>query len=262
MKNKIIAIAAFSALSLGAFAGGKQEAKKTEQKPVEIIISAAASLTDAMNELIALYKTVEPSVTVTPTYGSSGSLQKQIEQGAPADLFFSAAVKQMQALDDQSLLLPGTRKNMLVNSLVLVTPKDKTDISAFTDAATDKIKQIAIGEPASVPAGQYAMQAFTSLGIADAVKAKSVYAKDVRQVLAYVESGEVDAGAVYATDAATSKSVRVAAAAPDGSIAPVVYPAAVVKTSANPEVAKKFLDWLSGPDAGAVFVKYGFAIAK
>jgi len=249
------------ALVLGAslFAGGAKESDSSAAQ-TEIIISAAASLTDAMNELIAKYKTVAPNVTVTPTYGSSGSLQKQIEQGAPADLFFSASPKQMNALQDQKLIVAETRKDVLENKVVLVTPKDKTGISDFTDAGTAKIAQIALGEPSSVPAGQYAEQVFTSLGIYEVVKAKAVFAKDVRQVLSYVEAGEVDAGVVYATDAAISKGVTVSAVAPVGSHSPVIYPAALVSGSANPEVAKAFLAWLSGPDAALVFSKYGFSV--
>jgi molybdate transport system substrate-binding protein len=229
----------------------------------EIIISAAASLTDAMNELIVAYQKVKPDITVTPTYGSSGSLQKQIEQGAPADLFASASPKQMNELEKEGLLLEGTRKNFAENTVVLIIPAGAKGISAFTDAGTDKIKQIALGEPTSVPVGQYAEQVFTSLNILDKVKAKAVYAKDVRQVLSYVEMGEVDAGVVYATDAAISKKVTVVAIAPEGTHKPVIYPAAVIKDSRHPDAAKGFLKWLSSsPEAGKILVKYGFAIAK
>jgi molybdate transport system substrate-binding protein len=224
----------------------------------EIIVAAAASLTDTLNELITLYQKEKPDVKVTPTYGASGSLQKQIEQGAPVDLFISAAAKQMDALQKANLVVADTRKNLLENQVVLVVPASKTGIASFADAGTDKVRQIALGEAASVPAGQYAEQIFTSLTILDAVRAKAVYAKDVRQVLAYVEAGEVDAGVVYATDALTSKGVKVAAVAPAGSHSPVVYPAAVVSASANAGTARDFLQWLSGTGAKAVFAKYGF----
>jgi len=245
------------ALTGGLFGQTKSAA---DTKQVEIIIAAAASLTDAMNEAISLYGKSVPSVKITPTYGSSGSLQTQIEQGAPVDVFFSAATKQIKALDDKGLLVSASKKELLRNALVLVTPLDKTAITSFADAGTDKVKQIALGETSSVPAGQYALQVFTTLGIVDAVKAKAVYAKDVRQVLAYVEAGEVDAGVVYATDAAISKKVRVAAKAPEGTSDPVIYPAALVKAGTKQADAQKFLDWLSGKEADAIFTRYGFIV--
>jgi len=251
--KKIVCLFLAALMTAGLFAGDKK---------TEIIIAAAASLTDAMNEIIVLYNKENPDITVIPTYGSSGSLQKQIEQGAPADVFFSAAPKQMNDLGEKGLILDGTRKDMLENTIVLVTPKSKKKINSFSDAGTDKIGQIAIGEPKSVPAGQYAQQVFTFLNLWDTVTAKAVYAKDVRQVLTYVESGEVDAGVVYATDAAIAKNVRIAATAPKGSHQPVLYPAAVVNGSAHPEEAKAFLVWLSGLKASAIFTRYGFLVIK
>lgn len=227
--------------------------------PTEIIVSAAASLTDAMNELIVAYQKVAPDVKVTPTYGSSGSLQKQIEQGAPADLFFSAAPKQMNALQQQGLIATETRVDLLENSVVLIVPKgNKIGLTKFEELATPKVKQIALGEPTSVPVGQYSEDIFKNLALLDAVKGKAVYAKDVRQVLTYVEMGEVDAGIVYATDATISDKVQVVAVAAAGSHAPIVYPAAVVKASTNPKAAGAFLQWLKSPAAKTVFQKYGF----
>lgn len=256
------AIASTALMAIGIAGNSTAEGRVDTTPKTEIIIGAAASLTEAMNEIIGLYKTENPELTVTPTYASSGSLQKQIEQGAPIDVFFSAAAKQMTDLSDKGLILEGTKKDMLENTVVLITPKSKKKITSFEDAGTDKIKQIAIGEPKSVPAGQYAEQIFTYLKMWNAVSAKAVFAKDVRQVLTYIEAGEVDAGIVYATDAAIAKNVRVAAIAPKGSHAPVVYPAAVIKGSANPEAAKAFLAWLSSPKAAAVFTRYGFVVLK
>lgn len=228
----------------------------------EIIVSVAASLTETMNELIGMYKKVKPDVTIVPTYGSSGSLQQQIEQGAPVDIFISASPKQVDALAKQGLILEDARKNIVENKVVLIVPKSKKGITRFEDAATDKIKQIALGEPSSVPVGQYSEEIFTALGILDKVKPKAVYAKDVRQVLTYVEIGEVDAGIVYATDAAISKKVTVIATAPEGTHKPVIYPATVIKGSAQPQVAKAFLTWLSSAEASKIFVKYGFTVVK
>ncbi|OIP53050.1 MAG: molybdate ABC transporter substrate-binding protein [Fibrobacteres bacterium CG2_30_45_31] len=256
MSNKIrsrILLSSIIALSASTFAATPK---------TEIIVSAAASLTETMNELIEMYKKVKPDVTITPTYGSSGSLQQQIEQGAPVDIFISASPKQVDALAKQGLILKDTRKNIVENKVVLIVPKSTKGITQFEDAATDKIKQIALGEPSSVPVGQYSEEIFTALGILDKVKPKAVYAKDVRQVLTYVEMGEVDAGIVYATDAAISKKVTVIATAPEGTHKPVIYPAAVVKTSAQPQVAKTFLAWLSSAEASKVFVKYGFTVVQ
>lgn len=258
MSNKIQSrILLSSILSLSLSASTFAATPKTE-----IIVSAAASLTETMNELIEMYKKVKPNVTITPTYGSSGSLQQQIEQGAPVDIFISASPKQVDALAKQGLILKDTRKNIVENKVVLIVPKSTKGITQFEDAATDKIKQIALGEPSSVPVGQYSEEIFTALGILDKVKAKAIYAKDVRQVLTYVEMGEVDAGIVYATDAAISKKVTVIATAPEGTHKPVIYPAAVVKTSAQPQVAKAFLAWLSSADASKVFVRYGFTVVQ
>ncbi len=258
MSNKIQSrILLSSILSLSLSASTFAATPKTE-----IIVSAAASLTETMNELIEMYKKVKPDVTITPTYGSSGSLQQQIEQGAPVDIFISASPKQVDALAKQGLILKDTRKNIVENKVVLIVPKSTKGITQFEDAATDKIKQIALGEPSSVPVGQYSEEIFTALGILDKIKPKAVYAKDVRQVLTYVEMGEVDAGIVYATDATISKKVTVIASAPEGTHKPVIYPAAVVKTSAQPQVAKTFLAWLSSADASKVFVKYGFTVVQ
>jgi len=256
MSNKIqsrILLSSIIALSASTFAATPK---------TEIIVSAAASLTETMNELIEMYKKVKPDVTITPTYGSSGSLQQQIEQGAPVDIFISASPKQVDALAKQGLILKDMRKNIVENKVVLIVPKSTKGITQFEDAATDKIKQIALGEPSSVPVGQYSEEIFTALGILDKVKPKAVYAKDVRQVLTYVEMGEVDAGIVYATDAAISKKVTVIATAPEGTHKPVIYPAAVVKTSAQPQVAKAFLTWLSSAEASKVFVRYGFTVVQ
>lgn len=227
---------------------------------VELSVSSAASLTDCMNELFTLYQSHAPEVSFIPNYGASGTLQTQIEEGAPADLFFSAAQKQMNALEEKNLLLEGSRKDLLENKVVLIVPKDKTGIASFEDAAGDQVKTIALGEPAGVPVGQYSEEIFTHLGILDAVKAKAAYGSDVRQVLTWTESGEADCGVVYATDAAISDKITVVCEAPEGSCKPVIYPAAVLKDSQNPEAAQAFLAFLSTEEAKSVFEKYGFSV--
>jgi molybdate transport system substrate-binding protein len=228
----------------------------------DLTVSAAISLKDALDEAKQIYAAENPNVAIAANYGASGTLQLQIEQGAPVDVFLSAAPKQMDALDAKGLLLEGTRKNLLRNEVVLIVPKDSSArISSFQDLTRADVKQIALGEPVTVPAGQYAKEVLTSLGIYAAVNSKAILAKDVRQVLTYVETGNVDAGIVYATDAMSSAKVKVVATAPAKSHSPVIYPAAVIKASKNPAAARAFLNFLAGPRGRAVFQKYGFTLA-
>ena len=212
-----------------------------------------------MNDVAALYAKENPNVKIVFNFGSSGALQQAIENGGETDLFFSAAQKQMNALDEAGELAQGTRRDLLRNEVVLVVPNDsEKNISSFDDAATDEVEKIALGEPKGVPVGQYSEEIFSALKILDAVKAKAVYGSDVRQVLAWTESGEVDCGVVYATDAAISDKVKVVCAAPQGTHKPVVYPAAAIKSSKQPDAAKKFLDFTTTDAAKKVFERYGF----
>lgn len=227
----------------------------------DLTISAAASLKAAMAEIQTLYKAEKPNTTLTVNLGASGTLQQQIEQGADVDLFFSAATKNMTALKDGNLLIDSTVKNLLKNKVVLVVPDDsKATINSFAGVTDPSIKKIALGEPTVVPAGDYAQQVFTYLNILDKVKAKAVYGQDVKQVLTWVETGNVDAGVVYSTDAKISTKVKVIATASDDSHKPIVYPAAVIKTTKNADASKDFLNFLSSDKAHAVFEKYGFTV--
>lgn len=228
---------------------------------VDLTVSAAASLKDALGEVQTLYKAKKPNTALTINFGGSGTLQQQIEQGAPVDLFFSAAKSNMTTLKDKNLLDNDTIKNLLQNKLVLVVPSDsKAKISSFEAVTNSEIKKIALGEPKTVPAGKYAQQVFTYYKILDAVTTKTVYAKDVREVLTWAESGNVDAGVVYSTDAMTSTKVKVVATAADGSHDTIVYPAAVIKSTTHSAAAKDFLNFLTTDAAKAVFVKYGFSV--
>jgi molybdate transport system substrate-binding protein len=228
----------------------------------ELTVSAAISMKDALDEVKQLYTGEHPDISIAMNYGASGTLQLQIEQGAPVDVFMAASPKQMDALEAKGLLLGGTRRDLVRNEVVLIVPKDsKLALASFQDLTRTDVKNVAMGEPSVVPAGQYAKEILTSLGIYDAVSAKAILAKDVRQVLTYVDTGNVDAGIVYATDAATTQKVTVVATAPPKSHSPVIYPAAVIKDSKNPEAAKAFLDFLAGPQGAAVFQKYGFKAA-
>jgi molybdate transport system substrate-binding protein len=230
--------------------------------PVQLNVSAAASTTDALKAINDLYQQANKNVTIVANFASSGTLQTQIENGAPADVFVSAATAQMDNLQKEGLTINETRQNLLNNKTVMVVPIDSTlGLTSFNDLATDKVKIVAIGDPKSVPAGTYALQAFDELGITAAVQPKEVLGADVRQVLTYVEGGNVDAGIVFATDALTSTKVKVVASAPADINARVVYPVAILKASKNIDAAKAYVNFLSSAQAKAVWEKFGFSMA-
>ena len=231
--------------------------------PVTLNISAAASLTNALNEVNKLYTQSKPWVTITPNYGSSGTLQTQIENGAPCDVFLSAAAAQMDNLQNENLLLAGSRVNLLTNKIVLIVPKaNPLGLTGFNDLTLSKVKLIAIGDPKSVPAGSYAQQAFTELGILTAIQSKFVLGATVAQVLQYVDSGNVDAGVVFSTDALSNSNVTVIATGPAEVNATIVYPAAIIKASKVASAAQDYLTFLGSAQARAIFVKWGFAMAS
>ena len=224
----------------------------------QIIVSAAASMQDVLQEIAAVYHQKHPQAKITFNFGSSGSLQHQIEQGAPIDLFISAAPQQMDRLERQELLLKETRQNLVKNQMVLVVSKSDRATNSFTDLDKQSVEKIALGEPNSVPAGQYAKEILTHLDLIDTIAPKAVYAKDVRQVLNYVATGNIDAGIVYRSDALNTQQVKVVATAPETISSPVVYPVAVVKNSKNTLAARQMLQFLFTREAQAIFKRYGF----
>jgi len=238
------------------------------QQSSAIIVSAAISLKDALDELGPIFQVQQHrkngggGTAVTYNYGGSGTLARQIEQGAPVDVFFSAAEKQMDELAAQGLIAADTRRDLVGNALVLIAPAQPTALHSFQDLTGSAVKTIALGETSTVPAGMYARQTLEHLGLFAALERKIVYAKDVRAVLTYVETGNADAGMVYQTDANTSTKVRVIAVAPADSHDPILYPAAVLRDSKDKAAARAFLEFLQGPDARAVFQKYGFTAAE
>ncbi|BCN32873.1 molybdate ABC transporter substrate-binding protein [Anaeromicropila herbilytica] len=264
--KKGIKLVLIACLCVLAFSGCKKdistkEASATNEKgsnqKTELIISAAASLQNAMEEIKTLYEAANKKVTLNFNFGSSGALQQQIEQGAPADVFISAAEKQMATLKGEELMVDNTISILLKNKVVLIVPKDSTlGITSFDDIL--KAKVIALGDPASVPAGQYAEQVFKSLDLLEKVQKQATYGKDVTEVLAWVRTGNADAGVVYQTDAQSSKEVKVVAEAPEGSHDDVIYPIGVVRASKEVEAAKAFLDYLKTDEAMKIFEKYGF----
>ena len=242
--------------------------RASPEETASITVSAAISLKDALDELGPIFQVQQHrrnggnGTAVTYNYGGSGTLARQIEQGAPVDVFFSAAEKQMDELAAQGLIDADSRRDLVGNSLVLIAPAQATTLHSFQDLSNPAIKAIALGETSTVPAGMYARQTLEHLGLFAALEKKVVYAKDVRAVLTYVETGNADAGMVYQTDANTSKKIRVVAIAPPDSHDPILYPAAVLRDSKNKPAARAFLDFLQGPDARAIFQKYGFTSAE
>ena len=228
----------------------------------KLLVSAAVSLKDALEELKLTYQTQKSGATIVNNFGASGALQQQIENGAPADIFISAAAKQMDELEKKGLLAAGTRTNLAGNQLVLIVPIAASSTNSFSDLNSPEVKRIAIGEPRSVPAGQYAEQTLRSLDLWDQVQPKLVLANNVRQVLASVESGNADAGIVYATDAKASSKVKVAATADEKDHKPIVYPMAVLKNSKQASVAQEWTQFLTSKAAKTVLKKYGFTVPE
>lgn len=230
---------------------------------VELTISAAASLTDALKEIQTGYEASHRSVKLIFNFGASGTLQQQIEQGAPADLFLSAATKNMKALVDKQLVDAAKQTNLLANELVVVVPADgKIAIARESDLTKEDVKSIAIGIPESVPAGSYAKEALTNVKLWEELQAKTVQAKDVKQVLQYVETGNADAGFVYRTDALVSQKAKVAFAVDPKQYMPALYPIGIVKATKHAKEAEDFYAYLQTQEALNVFVKYGFSVAR
>lgn len=243
---------AASLLSIALFLGGC----RAHQNP-PITLSVAASLQNAIIDAETAYQRQHGRVDFRNNFGGSGTLAREIEQGAPVDALISAGAKQVDALEQEGLLVAGTRKNLLRNSLVLIVPAN-SHVANFTDLAEPGVRLIALGDPGSVPAGQYGAQTLRALNLYQAISNKIVLCKDVRQVLTYVETGEADAGLVYATDARLSRRVRVVATAPETSHDPIVYPVAAIKGGRNLKRVEDFIAFLSSPAAQAIFRQYGF----
>lgn len=240
---------------------GQETKQATPAEKVELTISAAASLTDALKEIQTAYESKNAGIKLNFNFGASGALQQQIEQGAPADVFLSAAAKNMKALVDKQLVDAAQQKNLLVNELVVVVPEGgQAQVGTVVDLAKPEVKHVAIGEPESVPAGGYAKEALTNAKQWDALQPKLVMAKDVRQVLTYVESGNAEAGFVYKTDALTSKKVKIAFNVDPKTYKPVEYPAGIVKATKHTKEAEAFYTYLQSKEATDVFAKYGFTV--
>lgn len=258
----VVAVVSIGSCSAGWFDFGGSDANSTDLNGQEVNLAAAASLKNVYDEkLIPMFEEKYPGVKVTPTYASSGDLQTQIENGLEADVFMSAANKQMNALAEEGLIDNTTNLQFLENKVVLIVPADSdSNISSFDDLKNVG-GNIAIGDPESVPAGQYAKEALTNLGIWDDVESKLSLGTDVTAVLNQVAQGSADCGIVYSTDANSTEDVKVICEAPEGSLnTSVIYPVAVLKNSTDSNATSAFMDFLQTQEAKDVFVEYGFTI--
>jgi len=260
----ILVILMAFALSLTGCGGQAAEETPAVEGPadeaVEVNISAAASLTDALTEIQAEYAK-ESNAILQFNFAASGALQKQIAEGAPCDLFLSASKGHMDTLEEAGLIVSESRKNLLSNAMTLIAASEKEGIiQGYESLTSADVTSISIGTPESVPAGKYAQQALQNLGIWDQIKGKVVFAKDVRQVLEYVDTGNVDCGLVYKSDTIVMETGVIVTELPADSHDPIVYPAALIKDAAQGEAAAKFFDFLQTDYAKGVFEKYGFTV--
>ncbi len=230
----------------------------------EITVSAAISLKNAFEEIEKIFKEKHPGTRITFNFGASGDLARQIEGGAPVDVFASAAQKDMDDIDHKGFITSGTRMNFAGNSMVLVKSGiSRIQMESFEDLRKAEVKKIVIGNPKSVPAGRYAEEVLKCLNLWEVVKEKLVFAEHVRQVLDYVARNEVDAAMVYSTDAMIRpKEVRIVMKASDKSHQPIVYPIAIVKGSKNQSLAKEFIAFVLSIEGKNLLSKYGFETVK
>jgi molybdate transport system substrate-binding protein len=226
----------------------------------EVIFSVAISMKDAVEELGRGFAGARPGLIVRYNFGSSGELQKQIEAGAPVDLFISAAQRQMDELQGKNLIVAASRRNFARNVLTVIKPsQSKLDLSKPVDLLDPRVGKIVIGNPKTVPVGQYSEESMKALGLWERVQPKLVFAENVRQALDYVVRGEVDAGFVYTTDFAVRRGqVAEAFRPPEDTYRPVIYPVAIVMASRHQAVAREFIDLLTGGGGQSVLARFGF----
>lgn len=229
--------------------------------PTELLVSAASSLTDALNEIGPAFVKENPNSVVRFNFAASGVLQQQIEQGAPVDVFAAASPKEVDELEKGNFLEPASLVRFAGNRLVLIA-RLESRIKAWEDLPSAEVKKVALSNPDSVPSGRYAKETLTKRGLWTAVSAKAVLGENVRQTLSYVVSGDVDAGIVFATDAMKEKEkIRVVSEAVSGTDhKPIIYPAAVVAKSLHQNLAKRFVAFLQSPTTQAILTRYGFTV--
>ena len=271
-KELLLLLALFSVfLAIGCI-GDKGESPNTTEIPVTavnsaiavpetITVSGAASLTEAFTNIASKFEKENPGTNVNLNFGSSGNLRMQVEGGAPVDVFASADENQMNILSNKSLIVNSSRKDFAHNSLVLIVPKSSTlNITNITDLANPNVQKISIGNPDTVPVGKYSLLALNKAGLWSQLKNKAVLAEDVKQVLVYVERGDVDAGFVYITDAKTAQpgTIKIVTIVPVSTS--IDYPIAVVSSSTHKEKAQKFIDFVTGKEGQDILNTYGFVL--
>lgn len=257
-----VVVVSVSSCSAGLFDFLGGDSSNADLNGQEVNLAAAASLKNVFDDkLIPMFEEKYPGVTVTPTYASSGDLQTQIENGLETDVFMSAANKQMNALVEEDIIDNDTNLQFLENKVVLIVPADSdSNISSFDDLK-DVEGNIAIGDPESVPAGQYAQEVLNNTGIWDDVKSKLSLGTDVTAVLNQVAQGSADCGIVYSTDAKSTDDVKVVCEAPEDALdTPVIYPVAALKDTNDTDATNAFMDFLQSQEAKDVFVEYGFTL--
>lgn len=227
----------------------------------ELIVSAAASLTNAMKEAAGQFEATHPGTKILCNFASSGSLLQQMAHGAPVDVFAAADQKTMNQAQEKGLIVPASRKNFVSNSLVLIKPLDSPlALGGLQDLAKPEVKRVAVGNPATVPAGRYTKEALVKAGLWDQLSPKFIMAESVRQVLDYVGRGEVDTGFVYSTDAAIARGKVKVMQTVEGH-APILYPLAITAATGKKVLAQSFVDFILSPAAQEIFKKYGFGPA-
>lgn len=229
------------------------------EEKAEIIVSAAASLKDAAEEIETAFSKENPMIAVIYNFGSSGNLSQQIQQGAPVDVFLTASKKDMDTISEKAMIDEDTRRDFASNELVVVTGKT-TDVklSTLKDISHLDVNHIVLGDPQAVPAGRYAKESLENIGVWSGIEDKIVYVSDVRQVLTQVETGNADLGFVYNTDAIQSKDVKILMKVDAGLHEQIIYPGAMIKASKNEEAAKLYLDFLSSEEGKSILSSYGF----
>lgn len=266
-KNKLLLTITFI-LTIALFASGCTDIPASENEsvesattegPVAITVSAAASLTEAFTEMEKEFENDNPDIDVVFNFAASGALRTQIEGGAPVDVFASADQDQMDILQSRGFIYNDTRGDFVENSMVMIVPKgNEPGLTSMEDLTKPEVKNIAIGNPETVPAGKYAKESLINAGLWDSVSGKTLLGENVKQVLVYVERGEADAGFVFRTDASSAQpdTIEVVTTAPVE--APITYPIAVVSSTQHREEAQQFIDFVTGETGSSIMEKYGF----
>ena len=273
MRKNTLALVAFlcSVLLFGSCANSNESAEKeakvqtsVEQSDSNLIVFAAASMTESLNELKDIFEKDNPSIELSYNFDSSGTLKTQIEEGADCDVFISASKKQMDELEglgkeeSESLIDKQTRFDLLENEVTLAVKEDSDkDISSFEDLNTDKVSSIALGN-SDVPVGQYSEELLNNLGIWNDIQAKITFGSNVKEVTSWISEGVVDCGIIYSTDANTAGLKIVDRADSSKFEDRIIYPAALIKNSKDKDAGKKYLEFLNGDKAQEIFGKYGF----